>query len=148
MRLKLTIQPIPASTWGISLANRLPRGEWDEIRTEIYRDADYTCEICGATNRTLHCHEVWAFKKTSKNKGAQRLVGLLCVCELCHDCIHFGRSTQVHSKTYVEKLMRHMQKVNKISRQKLLLYLEEVKKINYERADVEWIVKVGRKVLY
>jgi len=148
MRLKLKIEPIPASTWGISLANKLTPNEWKDIRQKVYRDAGYVCEICGTTDRTLHCHEKWAFRKTSRNKGIQKLVKLLCVCELCHDCIHFGRSTQTRSRTYVERLMGHLRKVNRMSQQELLTYLEELRNINYNRADIEWIVKVGNRILY
>jgi len=43
--------------------------------------------------------------------------------------------------------MKHMQDVNGISKDKLLVYLEEAKRINYERADIDWTVKIGRKVL-
>ena len=147
MRPKLRVESIPAGTWGLSLANRLPKEEWNDIRQSIYKGAGYRCEICGEDNAILHCHERWAFRKTGKNKGVQRLVGLVCLCSLCHDCTHFGRSTQVYGKDYVEVLMKHMQDVNGISKDKLLVYLEEAKRINYERADIDWTVKIGRKVL-
>lgn len=146
-KLKLEIEPIPISTWGISLANRLEKKEWNEVRQKVYRDADYRCQICGGIDDKLNCHERWAFKKTGKNRGVQRLVGFICVCEFCHDCIHFGRSTQVYGKVYTELLMRRIEKINGMSRRQLLNYLEEVKQVSYGRVNVEWVVKVGRRIL-
>lgn len=145
MRLKLKIEPIPQFTWGLSLANKLPRNEWDDLRTKVYRDAGYECEICGATNRTLHCHEVWAFDYRRK---IQRLVRLECCCDLCHDVHHFGRTKLSKSKAYVEECIRHWCSVNKRTRNDFMIYEQEIKRLNYKRVDIPWLVKVGRKVLY
>lgn len=144
MRLKLEIQPIPISSWGISLASRLPQKEWDEIRHENYRDADYTCVICGATNRTLNCHEVWKF---DDRRRIQRLVELECCCNLCHDVHHFGRSKETKSKAYVDRLIGHWCKVNKKTRRDFALYLREIFEINKKRADRIYTIKVGRRIL-
>lgn len=145
MRLKLKIEPIPQFTWGISLANKLPPKEWHELRQKVYRDAGYECEICGATNWTLHCHEVWIFEY---RKRIQRLVRLECCCEICHDVHHYGRSKEVKSASYLIKLVEHWCKVNKKTKNAFRLYEQEVRQINYKRVDIPWIVKVGRKILY
>ena len=147
MRLKLTIDPIPISSWGVSLSNKLDKKEWDKIRHEVYQEADYTCEICGQINETLYAHERWVFRKTSRTTGLQRLAGLVCLCKTCHDCTHLGRSIEVYDKGYVEGLMRHMEKVNGMSRPQLLVYIDKIKKLNYKRADVFWKVIVGRRIL-
>ena len=145
MRLKLRIEPLPASTWGISLANKLPYNEWKEIRQKVYRDAGYRCEICGATDRTLHCHEVWVFDLRRK---IQRLVRLECCCELCHDVHHFGRTSETRSKSYCERCVGHWCRLNKKSRSEFMGYLQEIKTINIKRADIQFIVKIGRRILY
>lgn len=144
MRLKLKIEPIPQFTWGISLANKLPKEEWDELRQKVYRDANYTCEICGSTNKTLHCHEVWEF---DLKRGIQRLVKLECCCELCHDVHHFGRTKLEKSASYVDKCIGHWCRVNKKSRNEFWDYERYVREVNYKRADIPWIVKVGRRTL-
>jgi len=144
MRLKLKIEPIPISTWGISLANKLSPNEWRELRQKVYRDADYRCKICGATNRTLHCHEVWAF---DDRKRIQRLVGLECCCESCHDVHHFGRTSQVRGKSYVERCIGHWCKVNKKTRKDFMVYLQEIKLLNKKRADRAYLVTIGRRIL-
>jgi hypothetical protein len=44
--LKLTIEPNPATTAGISLSRQRPSG-WDKIRKQVYAEHDYRCAICG-----------------------------------------------------------------------------------------------------
>jgi hypothetical protein len=145
MRLKLRIEPIPNFTWGISLANKLPKEEWDELRQKAYKDSNWTCEICGASGVTLHCHERWEFDDKRK---IQRLVRLECCCELCHDVHHYGRSKQIKSVSYLIKLVEHWCKVNKKTKKDFMLYESEVRAINYKRADIDYIVKIGRRTLY
>lgn len=144
MRLKLRIEPIPISTWGISLANRLPKPEWDEIRQQKYRDANYRCEVCGAVNRTLHCHEVWIF---DERRFIQKLARFECCCELCHDVHHFGRSKETRALSYVDRLIGHWCKVNKRTRADFLNYEREIFDLNRKRADRQYIVKVGKRIL-
>jgi len=144
MRLKLKIEPRPVSTWGVTLANRLPRREWDDLRQEVYRRANYTCEICGTNTSRLHAHEVWAFDDRGR---IQRLAGFQCLCELCHDVKHFGRSSQVYPPDYLEKLVKHWCKVNKKSVEDFWRHEAEIRQLNRRRADKAYIVKVGRRIL-
>lgn len=144
MKLKLEIEPRPSSTWGVTLANRLDRKEWDEIRHQCYWEADYECAICGSQSSKLHCHELWSF---DDRKKIQRLVGVECRCALCHDVNHFGRSSQVYPKDYVNKLISHWCKVNKRTGADFENHLAEIRATNRKRADKFYIVKVGRQTL-
>lgn len=143
MRLLLAIEPRPASTWGITLANRLPWKDWDDIRQKVLWDAQYECEICGAKGK-LHVHEIWKF---DDKKKIQRLVRVEARCTLCHDVHHFGRSTQVYSKAYQNQLIQHWCKINKKARTDFDAHLAEIRLINKKRANIFYIVKVGRKTL-
>jgi len=145
LRLRLKIEPIPQFTWGVSLANKLPREEWDELRQKVYRDANYECEICGETNKTLFCHEVWEF---DDRRGIQRLVRLECCCELCSDVHHFGRTKVSKPASYVDKCIGHWCRVNKKTRNDFLVYEQEIRRINKRRVNIPYIVKVGRRTLY
>ncbi len=145
VRLRLKIEPIPNSTWGISLANKLPPNEWKDIRQKIYRDADYRCEICGSNNGSLHCHEVWIF---DDRRRIQHLAKFECCCELCHDVHHFGRTSETRAKSYVERCIGHWCNVNKKNRNEFMAYLQEIKALNIKRANKQYIVKVGRRILY
>ncbi len=148
MKLKLAIEPIPQSSWGISLANKLGREEWGRISKQVKEEAGWTCVICRETSLTLHAHEIWSFIKIrGKKEGIQKLLDIICICETCHDCAHFGRSSQVYDKSYIEILKSHFKKINKISDKEFMLYLDKIKKISYERANIFWIVKVGNRLL-
>lgn len=144
MRLKLVVESIPISTWGVTLASRLPRKEWDEIRQRVYREANYTCQICGNINDTLFCHEQW---KWDDRRKIQKLVGFECCCKLCSDVHHFGRSTQVYGKAYVEKLISHWCKVNDRKREDFILSERKRFELNKRRANIFYVVKVGRRIL-
>jgi hypothetical protein len=145
MKLKLEIESIPVSSWGISLANLLGQKEWTEIRQQVYRDSDYQCYICGVDGVQLNCHETWKFSYKTK---IQSLVDFQCLCKLCHDCKHFGRSKSVYDKAYVQKLVEHWCKVNKRTVEQFREYEVEVFEINKKRANIFWQVKVGRRILY
>jgi hypothetical protein len=142
--LKLAIEPKPASTWGKTLANLWPPNEWADIRQQVYREADYECIICKTKNQQLHCHEVWRY---DYKKGIAHLSGFECICKICHDVKHFGRSQVVYPKSYVNSLIVHWCKVNKRTRSDFAAYLDEVHEISSKRANIYWIVKVGRKTL-
>ena len=144
MRLKLAIEPVPVSTWGKSLANLLPKKEWDKIRHESYKEANYECEVCGEVNLTLHCHEKWIWNNRSR---IQRLVGIEVCCELCHSVHHFGRSQEVRSKQYVERLVAHWCKINEKTKRDFKLHQLQIFEINKKRANIYYQVKVGRRIL-
>jgi len=144
MRLKLEIQPIPASTWGVSLANRLKPKEWNEIRHKKYFDANYTCEICGETKLPLHCHEVWVF---DDKRRLQKLAKLECCCEMCHNVHHYGRSKMVYKPTYVKRLIVHWCTINGRTPQQFALYERQIFEKNKKRADKFYQVKIGRRIL-
>ena len=143
MRLKLAIEPKPISTWGITLASRLEWAEWNKIRQECFKKAGYACEYCGS-GQNLHCHEVWSY---DDKKKIQRLVDFKCICELCHDVKHYGRSTQVKTKAYCKKLIKHWCEVNNKTEDDFKEHEAEVYRINRKRADIQYIVKVGRRIL-
>lgn len=142
--LRLEIQPIPVSSWGKSLANRLDKSDWNEIRFRVYREANYKCQICKGGKDTLHCHELWAFNDKAK---IQRLVGFECCCQLCHDVHHFGRSTQVYPADYVKRLIEHWCKVNGKTKSQFLAYERRIAERNRKRANIYYLVKVGRRIL-
>jgi len=144
VRLKLSIEPIPISTWGKSLANRLPKKEWDDMRTQAYREADYKCQVCGDINGTLNAHEQWAF---NEKLGIQKLVGIEVCCETCHNVHHFGRSKAVFPKHYIEKLITHWCTVNGLTRNDFIVHERGMHAISRKRADKYYIVKVGRRTI-
>lgn len=141
--MKLEFGLIPQTSWGLSLANKLGKEEWDKIRKEVYKKANYRCQICGEDG-VLHSHEVWRFELKKK---IQRLVGIECLCEMCHNVKHFGRSKKVYSKSYVDRLIKHWCKINGKSERDFNAYNAKVHLEYKKLAGVDWQVKVGRKVI-
>ncbi len=142
--MRLEIQPLPKSTWNISLSHKLPKEEWDYLRHECYKSADYKCEICGAKDTTLFAHEVWSF---DDKKLIQRLTRLECCCIKCSDVHHFGRSSIVYDLPRIEELIRHWCRVNKLTFADFMRHRDEMNALSIRRANKKYIVKAGRRIL-
>ena len=138
-------EPIPQSSWGLSLSNLLGEKKWDKVRKACYKRAEYECQVCGKVGCTLYAHEEWEF---SERPRRQVLVGILCICKFCNDCKHWGRSTQVYGKKYQKELLEHMIEVNKCKPKEVMDELERLKKLNYKRVDKTYKVMVKGKELF
>jgi len=44
---KLSVELVPASCWCSNVRDHVRRAQWDQLRRETYRQAQYCCEICG-----------------------------------------------------------------------------------------------------
>jgi len=135
-KLVLTIETIPQQSFGISLANLLPKPVWDTIRREVYAKAHYTCEICGAMDVQLHCHEVWSY--TSKKPYIQKLQELVCLCRMCHAIKHWWNTVaRCHEgkepTIYLEELTEHFCIVNHCDRDQFNLHKVVAGAISAER---------------
>lgn len=111
MKRKLTIELVPQSLWGKSLANNLPRREWQRIRSIILTHQDNECSICGKEGVTLQCHEIW---KYDDEHHIQSLAGFVALCHLCHEVKHYGRSRikAREGKLDIEKINEHYCDIN------------------------------------
>ena len=135
---------MPNSTWGISLANKLPKEEWNFIRRECYKNAGYRCEVCFSNVDSLNAHELWKF---DDRKLLQIFNGLECCCILCHDVHHFGRSSMVYELPRIEELIRHWCKVNKLRYKDFQQHRDEVNALSLKRASKVYTVMIGKRVL-
>ena len=135
-KLVLTLETIPQLNFGISLANLLPKPVWDTVRREVYAKAHYTCEICGAMDVQLHCHEVWSY--TSKKPYIQKLQILQCLCKMCHAIKHWWNTVnRVHEgkepTIYLTELTEHFCIVNHCDRDQFNLHKVVAGAISAER---------------
>ena len=121
MNQLLTLDLVPRTTWWVNLRTILPKGEWDRIRRESYRKANYRCEICGGVGpaHPVECHELWEFDDKTRT---QKLVGLISLCPACHQVKHFGLA-QINGKT--KEAIRHLMKVNNWSASKADQHIRE-----------------------
>ena len=102
-RHKVRMQLIPETSWYFNLRKVLPKADWDKLRRQVYAYHSYQCAGCGRGNVQLHAHEVWKFHNKSKT---QKLIRLVCLCELCHGVEHFGH-TEMQGGRYYSRVVRH-----------------------------------------
>jgi len=132
---KLTIELIPSTAWGKNVRSVVSEKDWQQIRTSIYRRANYRCEVCGSDRTGLQCHEVWEFIDTTNGRHIQKLVGLVCLCVPCHQVKHFGRTTSVGREREARK---HLARVNSWTPRQVEQHIRESLLLWNARCTVEW----------
>ena len=58
---------------------------WNEIRREVYKKDNWTCQKCGAKNTKLYAHHLIPLFEG----GSNELKNLVTLCEECHKDMHF-----------------------------------------------------------
>ena len=143
--MKLTIEPIPESTWGVSLANLLPEPIWNDLRREVYETFNYTCAVCDTKDRQLHCHEVWKYDDKTR---IQKFTGFRCLCTYCHSIKHWGRTVAEAHKNkdaaILVTLTKHFCRVNNCTTSAFSLYKVEVGNVAQSRNKHKYKVDFGR----
>lgn len=136
--MKLGINLIPKTAWFKNLRSEFPKKTWDALRKDCYQKADYICEICGGKGKDwpVECHEIWDFNKP----GIQKLVRLIALCPLCHQCQHPGLA-QIRGQ--FESCIQHYMKVNKVSREKAEQDFNAAFKEWRERNKIQWKLDIS-----
>lgn len=129
---KLTIQLLPRGAWGNDFSKTLPKKEWDVLRNNCYKKANYKCEICGYETNELDAHEVWNFDIKSKT---QTLVDIVALCSKCHGVKHMRNSQR---QGFGENAKRHFIKVNNCSE------LDFASHLAYAQMEYEEMNKIYR----
>lgn len=117
--MKLTIELVPKTAWNTNLRSHLSKSNWDKVRRKCYAEAGHRCEICNGVGRKhpVECHERWDF-----SGGKIKLIGLIALCPSCHECKHPGLAG---IRGRGEEVIKHLMKINKISRQGAEAMLKE-----------------------
>jgi hypothetical protein len=109
---KRTVELVPWSHWGASLAQLAPRDLWDTLRRACYRRAGYRCEACGGTGpeHPVEAHEIWSY---DEERRVQKLVRLIAFCPDYHAAKHFGRTIAVSKldPAFGDRMLAHLQSV-------------------------------------
>ncbi len=136
--LKLTIELVPATSWGANLRDILTPAAWDRLRRHVYAHYSHRCAICGAGGR-LHCHEVWHYDDA---KHVQRLEGCMALCTLCHAVKHLGHTGILASqgKLDAERVVAHFCRVNTCDRATFQAHRHAAFAQWHERSRFEWTV--------
>ena len=139
--MKLTIEYVPVSTWGVNVRSLVPQETWDILRRACYKKANYVCEICGGKGDThpVECHEIWEYNSITLT---QKLIGLIALCPSCHRVKHLGRTQKVQPDLFVATLL-HLKTVNAWSDEEFLQYLAERAKWYQTNKDKPWKVDIS-----
>ena len=86
----------------------------------------------------MECHEEWDFIMVQEHR-IQKLVGLKCLCGLCHDATHMRRSHSLRSSGGdIKPLREHLREVNgwseTVAKEVVRLALREHRK----RGEWQW----------
>jgi hypothetical protein len=86
---RLTVELVPKTSWYHNVRALVDEPSWDRIRRQVYRQADYRCEVCGGRGpeHPVECHEVWRYDDRTR---AQLLVRMIALCPACHQVKHLG----------------------------------------------------------
>ena len=87
----LYVDLIPSTSWFTNVRSCVDPGQWDALRSMVYRRAGQRCEICGADRgqgrNRLEAHERWSYDTASSVQTLRRLIAL---CWSCHRTTHYG----------------------------------------------------------
>ena len=139
--LKLRIDMIPTTSWGISLRNSIPRSQWDKLRKEVHQKNNLKCEICGSPEK-LNCHEHWEYDDET---NTQRLTSLGTVCNMCHHVAHIGRSKQLAAQGHldIQAVVNHFLAINSCDLKAFRRHEKEALELWAIRSDTQWKVDFG-----
>lgn len=124
--MMLRIELIPSNSYGNNLRKLLRGCTWDRLRYHHYQAAGHRCECCASeriplgTPRNpsrLECHEEWEYDDEIR---IQKLVGLVALCSLCHQCKHIGRTLSVGGG---KRAIRWLATVNEWSLRRTEMYI-------------------------
>lgn len=134
----LTIELVPASSWGQNLRSIIPQEEWDRLRKDCYQRYWYRCAICGGKGEKwpVECHEKWEYElDKGKGKGKQTLIDLVALCPACHQVKHIGLTTVKGKK---DEARRHMAMVNNWPLEVVDAAIKGAYEVWQERNKFEW----------
>jgi hypothetical protein len=136
---------IPLSSWGSSLFNLLTKRSWDTIRLPVIRAHGRVCQLCGAREGWMECHEIWAYAMPPKSAphgsfGVQRLIGLSSLCQGHHEMFHMGRARMVNTSDAVKA---RLIAVNGWSSAEFAAYDADQVRLGLARSDVLWALDMS-----
>jgi 5-methylcytosine-specific restriction endonuclease McrA len=128
---RLAVDLSPRAFWRSTLANNLPRDQWEECRQWAFERADFECEVCGAEG-DLQCDEIWSYNKLGR---VRMLDGLRALCPACHQAKHFGLAVlRGREQPALAQLMR----VNGWTRQQAKRHTDQALAEFMERNTIDW----------
>jgi hypothetical protein len=142
MVMNLTVELVPETSWYNNMRKFMSPEDWDVLRRKTYKKFEYKCAICGATNTTMNCHEIWEY---DDHNHIQYLKGFTSLCTMCHHVKHLGLAEILASKGEldIDTVINHALRVNKMSMSEWDKYESAVWEKWEERSHHSWKVDFG-----
>lgn len=136
--MKLEIELVPKTSFFNNVRHVLTSEQWDILRKECYKKANYRCEICGSKGdkHPVECHEIWEY---GDNNHIQKLIGLIALCPRCHEVKHFGYANIMGNS---DRALNHFMKVNDVSKEFAVSYIEKIFEIWKLRSKYSWKIDI------
>ena len=136
--MKLTIELVPSTCWCSNLRDHLSADEWNVVKKHTAKLAGNCCEICSGVGPKwpVECHEVWSYD--DKNK-IQTLIRTIALCPDCHQVKHFGLAS---INGQAEKALNHFMKVNEMSYERSIKYIQKSFDTYEKRSKKEWTLNI------
>lgn len=136
--IPLSIELVPSSNWENNVRSEL-KDEWDTIKKEIYKKANYKCEICGGKgdSHPVEAHEVWSYDMINH---IQKLEYIIALCPDCHKAKHIGL-TMINGEE--EKVKKHILKINNWTKYDLDKYINEAFYLFNKRSEIKWTLDLS-----
>lgn len=147
-KIKLEIELVPQSCFFTNLRAILDSEDWDKIRKQVYKKADYRCEICGGKGDThpVEAHEIFLYEEVGvedlpEPMRVQNLVSVQSLCPLCHEAKHMGLA---QIRGFGERAKETLMRVNKWNEKET----EEYVRMKFEewsiRSKYQWHINIDR----
>jgi 5-methylcytosine-specific restriction endonuclease McrA len=135
---RLTIELVPKTSWYHNVRALTDELGWDRIRRQVYRQADYRCEVCGGKGpkHPVECHEVWRYDDRTR---VQMLVRMIALCPGCHQVKHIGfanvqgKGAQAHA---------HLARVNGWTLAQADAYISQAFQVWAQRSGGPWTLEL------
>lgn len=139
IKLKLTIELVPSSSWFNNVRAILTRKQWDLLRAIVYDEAWNICQICGdvGPKHPVECHEIWHYDDI---KLIQKLEDMIALCPDCHMVKHIGLA-QIQNKG--DRALKHLMKVNNLSKKDAQAYIAESFMKWADRSSKKWKLDIS-----
>src|SRR4051794_8076742 len=146
----LFVDLVPSTCWFTNVRSCVDEGQWDALRSMVYRRAGNRCGACGAPRgrdrQRLEAHARWAYDEDAYSQTLRRLIAL---CWSCHRATHFGFA-QVTGTSAEAKA--HLRAVNGWSASEADAHIDwafelwERRSAHKWRLDLSILTKAGIKV--
>ena len=141
IELQLEVDLIPSRSWFQNVRAAVNPRDWDLLRFSVFARAAYLCELCGANDEPLECHERFAYMVEAGGKtGVQRLLRLLALCKKCHLATHYGLATILGIE---REAAEHIIRVRDWSEDQVYSHINDSVAQWERRNEIAWIVDIS-----